>query len=93
MRNFRDYMTFGGMCQTKRDKYPHKLVKFSELHAWGFWIVNRDGLGQGRPRGKPKYITSLASMPVWQRKCYDHDIRNEPTLNRIRQYIADNPAR
>ena len=30
---------------------------------------------------------------VWQRNYYDHIIRDEPSLNRIRQYIADNPAR
>lgn len=30
-------------------------------------------------------------MPVWQRNYYEHIIRNEESLNRIRQYIADNP--
>ena len=30
---------------------------------------------------------------VWQRNYYEHVIRDEETLNRIRQYIADNPAR
>ena len=30
---------------------------------------------------------------VWQRNYYDHVIRNEADLQRIRQYIADNPAR
>ncbi len=29
--------------------------------------------------------------PVWQRNYYEHIIRNEESLNRIRQYIADNP--
>ena len=29
--------------------------------------------------------------PVWQRNYYEHIIRNEDALNRIRQYIADNP--
>lgn len=28
----------------------------------------------------------------WQRSYYDHIIRNEYSLNRIRQYIRDNPA-
>ena len=28
---------------------------------------------------------------VWQRNFYDHIIRNEEDLNRIRQYIVDNP--
>ncbi|MBM3262027.1 MAG: transposase [candidate division Zixibacteria bacterium] len=31
--------------------------------------------------------------PVWQRNYYEHIIRNEESLHRIRQYIADNPAR
>ncbi|WP_299757204.1 transposase [uncultured Chloroflexus sp.] len=30
---------------------------------------------------------------VWQRNYYEHIIRNEESLNRIRQYIADNPLR
>ena len=30
---------------------------------------------------------------VWQRNYYEHIIRNETALNRLRQYIADNPAR
>jgi len=28
----------------------------------------------------------------WQRHYYDHIIRDEAELNRIRQYILDNPA-
>jgi REP element-mobilizing transposase RayT len=31
--------------------------------------------------------------PLWQRNYYEHIIRNENELNRIRQYIASNPAR
>ncbi len=30
---------------------------------------------------------------LWQRNYYEHIIREEPSLNRIRQYIVDNPAR
>ena len=29
--------------------------------------------------------------PVWQRNYYEHIIRTEEDLNRIRQYIQDNP--
>ena len=32
-------------------------------------------------------------LPVWQRNYYEHVIRNEGELNRVRQYIVDNPAR
>lgn len=31
--------------------------------------------------------------PVWQRNYFEHVIRNEQSLNRIRRYIAENPAR
>ena len=30
---------------------------------------------------------------LWQRNYYEHIIRDEQSLNRIRQYILDNPAR
>lgn len=32
-------------------------------------------------------------VQVWQRNYYEHIIRNDQSLNRIRQYILDNPAR
>ena len=35
----------------------------------------------------------LNSTFAWQRNYYEHVIRNEESLNRIRQYILDNPAR
>jgi len=31
--------------------------------------------------------------PVWQRNYYEHIIRNEQSLERIRQSILDNPRR
>jgi putative transposase len=32
-----------------------------------------------------------AGTPVWQRNYYEHIIRDEESLNRIREYIANNP--
>lgn len=32
-------------------------------------------------------------QPLWQRNYYEHIIRNEVELNRIRQYIIDNPKK
>jgi putative transposase len=32
-------------------------------------------------------------LPVWQRNYHEHVIRNEEDLDRIRQYIVENPAR
>lgn len=39
-----------------------------------------------RLRGTP-------ALPIWQRNYFEHIIRNDKSLDRIREYIADNPAR
>ena len=39
-----------------------------------------------RARGMPR-------MSVWQRNYYEHVIRNDQDLDRIHQYIANNPAK
>ena len=35
----------------------------------------------------------MPGAPVWQRNYYEHVIRNEDALDRIRQYIRDNPSK
>lgn len=43
-----------------------------------------------------KYINQHRDMPgacVWQRNYYDHVIRDDIDLQRIRQYVTDNPMR
>ena len=37
-------------------------------------------------------IRSTPGMPVWQRNYYEHVIRDDDGLNRIREYIINNPA-
>jgi len=37
-------------------------------------------------------IRGTAGLPVWHRNYYEHVIRNEEELDRIRQYIAGNPT-
>jgi REP element-mobilizing transposase RayT len=36
-------------------------------------------------------LRGTPGQPVWQRNYYEHVVRNEPDLQRIRQYIANNP--
>ena len=36
---------------------------------------------------------SLPGTKLWQRNYYEHIIRNEKSLNKIRQYIIDNPPK
>ena len=38
-------------------------------------------------------IRGTPTLSVWQRSYYEHVVRNEDELNRIRQYILDNPAK
>jgi putative transposase len=38
-------------------------------------------------------LRDTPGVPVWQRNYYEHIIRNKESLNRIREYIADNPIR
>ncbi|MBI2303514.1 MAG: transposase [Chloroflexi bacterium] len=43
-----------------------------------------------------KHINDIRTTPgakLWQRNYYEHIIRDEPSLHRIRQYITNNPAR
>lgn len=42
-------------------------------------------------RGKALVLD--CSQRIWQRNYYEHIIRNEKTLNEIRKYILENPAR
>ncbi len=37
-------------------------------------------------------LLGRGDRPVWQRNYYEHIVRNDEELNRIRQYILDNPA-
>jgi REP element-mobilizing transposase RayT len=37
-------------------------------------------------------LRGTTRAPVWQRNYYEHVIRNEDELNRLRRYILDNPV-
>lgn len=39
------------------------------------------------------WLRNSPDAPVWQRNYYEHVIRDEKDLERIREYIANNPAR
>jgi REP element-mobilizing transposase RayT len=38
-------------------------------------------------------LRGMPGTPFWQRNYWEHIIRNDASLNRIRAYIRDNPAR
>ncbi len=42
---------------------------------------------------RSRKLANPPSLPIWKRNYYDHIVRNEKDLDRIRQYIMSNPAR
>ncbi len=40
-----------------------------------------------------QFLRSPPTRPIWQRNYYDHIIRSTASLEKIRQYIVENPAR
>ena len=62
-------------------------------------IKQRRNMGLSKLVGRFKMVSSkqiniirnTPGVPVWQRNYYEHIIRNEPELNRIREYIINNP--
>jgi REP element-mobilizing transposase RayT len=42
---------------------------------------------------RAKTMGHTPPAPLWQRNYYEHVIRSERDLDRIRQYVADNPVR
>jgi putative transposase len=43
--------------------------------------------------GVKQFGWSRFESRLWQRNYFEHVIRNEDSLNRIREYILDNPTR
>ena len=38
-------------------------------------------------------LSGIQGFPVWQRNYFDHIIRGEQDMNRVREYIVNNPAK
>ncbi len=68
---------------------------------------NPRSFGQMKPRSLPAIVRAFKSattrranelrgtpgIPLWQRNYYEHVIRSRHALDRVRNYIVDNPAR
>ncbi len=78
------------------------IIKESNVGATGESPIRRGP----RPRSLGSFLSGFKSATtkrindlrrtsglVWQRNYYEHVIRNEQSLRRIREYIANNPAR
>jgi len=78
-------MTNHDVGATGRSPFPSGLSKRS-LGAFVGGFKSAVTMRINQLRGTP-------GVPVWQRNYYEHVIRSEESLNRIREYIADNPIR
>jgi putative transposase len=74
------------VCQNGRD--THAGVSLPKVVQWFKTMTTNEYI-----RGVKESKWPPFSRRVWQSNYYDHIIRNEPELNRIRQYIINNPLK
>jgi len=65
----------------------HTGSPLQRILQWFKTMTTNDYIHGVKQHGWP-----LFSGKLWQRNYWEHIIRNEPELNRIREYIRDNPA-
>jgi putative transposase len=65
------------------DKTPTKRKPLGRL-VGAFKTVSTKRINQ---------LRDMPGVPFWQRNYWEHVVRNERSLNRIRKYIENNPAR
>jgi len=84
----------------------HGIVIIEDSRCTALRVPTEERFGQPVANSIPTIIRSFKSavtrrarviagnpnLTVWQRNYYEHVIRNERTLNLIRQYILDNPV-
>ena len=62
-----------------------------EPNKFGPQSMNLGSIMRGYKAGVKSFATTNEIVFTWQSKFHDHIIRSEEELNRIRQYIIDNP--
>ena len=69
---------------------PHARfgASLSEIIQWFKIMTTNEYIRGVKQSGWPPF-----RKRVWQRDYYEHIVRDDGALDRIRQYIADNPAR
>ncbi len=88
--------------------HVHGVVEIMDVGAQNFVPLQSDGkinrFGKIIPRSVSTIIRGFKTgvtkwaredtdvHPVWQRNYYEHIIRDDDALNRIREYIRNNPA-
>ena len=67
---------------------PHAGVPLQAVIQWFKTMTTNEYIRGVKTASWPSFNGRL-----WQRNYYEHVIRDDQSLNRIRQYIVDNPAR
>jgi len=83
---------------------PNHVHGVIVLVGAGLALPNQEGAASGAPTlgDTARVFKSLSAVrvnrflmrtgPLWQRNYYEHIIRNENSLNKVREYIINNPA-
>ncbi|MCX7840424.1 MAG: hypothetical protein N2559_13375, partial [Anaerolineae bacterium] len=85
----------GGMVETPCRGVSTTTTTTTTMAASAAWKSNSLGaiIGQFKSVCTKRIWRAGYRDFAWQARFYDHIIRNERALNRIRAYIANNPAR
>lgn len=100
---------YGELVKTYWDKIPihHPRVELDEFvimpnHLHGIIVIDKSGktgipamirIFKSFSTTRINQLRKMRGAPVWQRNYYEHIIRNEADLARIREYVVNNPAK
>ncbi len=79
---------FRGIVFIEAPRGGHVGPPLQKIMQWFKTMTTNEYVHCFKESGWPAFQGSL-----WQRSFYDHSIRNEESLNRIREYIDNNPRR
>lgn len=76
-------------CLALDKRATHRVAPTGDMHSNSLGAI----IGQFKSvtTKRINQLRGRTGLSVWQRNYYEHIIRNEDELSRIRQYIGDNP--
>ncbi len=89
--NGRDTLRRGTLQRAPTIKCPPTIERFGKPTSDSIPTIVR--LFKSATTRRINQRRGTRGIPVWQRNDYEHIIRNDKSMNRIRQYIAENPSR
>ena len=80
------------MASTCNDPSERTAVRPYARGSPGHWVRSSPG-SKPAPTKRINTLRETPRAPVWQRNYYEHVLRSEDEMNRIRDYISHNPFR